>query len=101
MQCLGFYGITDSDVIGECVDQMMSNEDMILYEKACSLLSHISENTVSSMSSLVDTISILYPSILTVNALAVGSYKRIRMPMPLAKLLALTKTYKAELFCPG
>ncbi|KAF6023258.1 HEATR4 [Bugula neritina] len=45
VQCLGFYGVTDSDVIGECVEQMMNNEDMIQYEKSCSLLSHISNNT--------------------------------------------------------
>ena len=48
VQCLGLFGVTDSDVIGECVDQMMTNQDMILYEKACSLLAYISNNTVSS-----------------------------------------------------
>lgn len=46
VQCLGLYGFTDSDVIGEVIAQMLNNEDMILYEKACNLLALISNNTV-------------------------------------------------------
>lgn len=45
VQCLGFYGENDSEVIGEVIEEMMRTQDMMKLEKAASLLAHISLST--------------------------------------------------------
>ncbi|CAH1785083.1 unnamed protein product [Owenia fusiformis] len=44
-QCLAYYGVCDSEVVGELVAQIMNSEDAIRHEQAAHLLAKLSNNS--------------------------------------------------------
>ena len=46
-QCLAYYGECDSSVVGELIKQLLEADDLMRHEQAATLLSTLSEGSVS------------------------------------------------------